>query len=181
MRRKKLCIYDWDGTIQNTAPQGSLDMLLRTLFTKVDKVLLEVMLSTPDDEVDNIIVTTRSSLYTFMIRVKCFVETRSFSAFSALKIMTVNGNILYNKDVAIDRLVSDDASVEDKFKLIAHVKSMLAQYKLFYSKNVLYDEVVYIDSDMPWDETEVDDVDKRVTLVTSTISQAVEAAGAVTK
>ncbi len=94
-RGEIMIIFDWDDTIQkNLNPKSSLGMFLKTLFYPCNKKWVKGVFKKKDQK----IITTRSKLYTFAIRLKCFIITLNFKAFSDVKISTINPYFFFNEN-----------------------------------------------------------------------------------
>lgn len=139
---KQLTIYDWDGTIQKFQCNSSIGMFLKTLFTPVDK---EKIISIIDDE-HSCICTSRSKLYTFLIRIKCFMVCPSSIWFNGLKVITINPFVFYNKDVRPETLDDDKTK---SIKIMADIKINHVEDLFKYGKHSEYDYIKYYDDDCP--------------------------------
>lgn len=87
-----MVIFDWDDTLQkNLNPGSSLGMFLKTIFYSCNNELVKQAFNNDDHR----IITTRSRLYTWAIKIKCFLITRKLSAFSNIKVDTISPYFFY--------------------------------------------------------------------------------------
>lgn len=87
-----MVIFDWDDTLQkNLNPKSSIGMFLKTLFYPCNKELVRRVFESETSR----IITTRSKLYTWAIKIKCFLITGKFAALSDFKVDTISPYFFY--------------------------------------------------------------------------------------
>jgi hypothetical protein len=135
-----MIIFDWDDTIQkNLNPQSSFGMFFKTLFYPCNKKWVKQVFK----KENLIIITTRSKLYTLAIRLKCFLITFNFKAFSDTKVSTINPYFFYNENCK--RTFSDDKIKH--LELVEDMKISLCKIHDYYKKGELFLCYNYIDLD----------------------------------
>lgn len=139
---KQLTIYDWDGTIQEFKCDSSIGMILKTLTTKINKSMLAHIIGDPNC----VICTSRPKLYTWFIRLKCFMMYPSKIWFDGLKIVTINSNVFYDKNVRPE-LLDDD--YERAMELMANIKMNHVEGLFKYVRHTEFDYIRYYDNEYP--------------------------------
>jgi len=133
-------IFDWDDTIQKDLKiRNSFEMFFKTLTHKVDREVIKNIIKSDN----KMIITTRSILYTFAIKLKCFIVTKDFRSFLNTKVSTINPDFFF--DPKSKELLGD--TKYEHMLLINNLKCALAcVYETFRHKS--YETYEYIDEDI---------------------------------
>lgn len=144
-----LCIYDWDDTLQTIKEiRSSPIFFFDTLFTKLNigieetlesDNLIGISLREILDDNDSIICTTRSKLYTYAIRLCCFLKIPSLKWFSNYKITTINKDFFYHKKRRLD--LCDDVvrmKIRKCFKDLSRYNHNLYTHILYFDEGLDY-------------------------------------------
>lgn len=144
-----LRIYDWDDTLQTIKEiRSSFMFFFDTLFTKLN-IGIEEPLETDDligislreilEDDDSIICTSRSKLYTYAIRLCCFLKIPSLKWFSNYKVTTINEDFFYHENHRLDLC--------DKVVMMKVWKCFL---DLMKPDKDLYIHILYFDEGLPY-------------------------------
>lgn len=135
-----MVIYDWDDTLQkNLEPKSSLGMFLKTLLYSCNSDLVKKIFNSEDQ----IIITTRSRLYTFAIKLKCFMITFNINAFSDTKVTTINPYFFYQDHL---RKQPD----EDMLTYLKEIEDLKIRFASVYNQYALKrnSSYTYVDFDL---------------------------------
>ena len=135
-----MVIFDWDDTIQkNLKPKGSLDIFLKTILYPCNKEWVKNIFKDKHKK----IITTRSKLYTFAIRLKCFLITFNFKAFSDEKVSTINPYFLFNEKC----LKKFHENNQEHLLIVENMKINLSKIQDLYIHDKKHENYTYVDLD----------------------------------
>ena len=107
-QKDTICIYDWDGTLQTIGNiTSSIGFFFDTILTplnigvnEVDYEDTKIGISLKDilEDDDCIICTSRAKIYTFAVKLACFIRLPSLKWFRNSKICTINDEYFYNEE-----------------------------------------------------------------------------------
>lgn len=144
-----LRIYDWDDTLQTIKEiRSSFMFFFDTLFTKLN-IGIEEPLETDDligislreilEDDDSIICTSRSKLYTYAIRLSCFLKIPSLKWFSNYKVTTINEDFFYHENHRLDLC--------EKVVNLKMAKCLI-DLGVYYKR--AYNHILYFDEGLPY-------------------------------
>ena len=134
-----MVIFDWDDTLQkNLNPKSSIGMFLKTILYPCNKELVKKVF----EKEAHRIITTRSKLYTWAIKIKCFLVTGKLSAFSDCKVDTISPYFFYRPTFR-----GEGEDLQDFLERISYLKISHAMIQDYYIGRTL-ELYHYIDFDI---------------------------------